>query len=49
MKVKVIIEVDDMYADPDHSMGVTGEGYEVLVEAINAVGSIDDGPEAVSE
>lgn len=32
MKVKVVIEVPDEYADPDHETGLTEEGYnEVLM------------------
>lgn len=34
MKVRITMEVADDIADPNHSMGVTNEGYERIVEAL---------------
>lgn len=38
-KVIITMEIDDEYADPDHEMGVTNEGYELLVSRLGALGT----------
>jgi hypothetical protein len=37
-KIVITMEVDDDYADPDHEMGVTNEGYEEIIRRLSAVG-----------
>lgn len=37
-KVIITMEVDDDYADPDHEMGVTNEGYELLLRKLGSLG-----------
>lgn len=46
-RIEVTIEVDSEYADPDDSTGLTEEGYEILMEAVNSVGILEDGPKKV--
>ena len=43
--VAIEIEVDEEYSDPDHDTAMTEDGYERLVDAINAVGVISSGPD----
>lgn len=48
MKIELTIEIDDEFVDEDHTMGITEEGFEAITEAVNAVGTIVDGPTKVS-
>jgi hypothetical protein len=32
------MDVDDEYADPDHDMGITEQGYEQIMDALSGVG-----------
>jgi hypothetical protein len=38
MKIKITMEIDPDWADSTHNMGVTAEGYERIVDALNAFG-----------
>jgi hypothetical protein len=38
MKIYIIMDVEAEYADPDHPMGVTNEGYEAIVDALISIG-----------
>lgn len=37
-KVTITMEIDDDYADPEHWMGVTNEGFELLFRALSPYG-----------
>lgn len=37
-RVVITMEIDEEYADPDHEMGVTEEGYTALVRALAGFG-----------
>lgn len=40
-RIAVLIELDDDYADPDHEIGITDEGYQALCAANDsAVGEV---------
>lgn len=45
--ISIEIEVDDEYADPDHSTGMTNEGYEKLMSAIASFGDVVAGPDLI--
>jgi hypothetical protein len=38
MKVRITMDIDPDYADPDHAMGVTEEGYETICDLLGQVG-----------
>lgn len=38
MKILITLNLDDDYADPAHSMGVTEEGYNKISEALAELG-----------
>lgn len=38
-KITITMDLDDEYADPDHKMGVTEEGYEGISEALSGFGT----------
>lgn len=40
MKITITGDVDDDYADPDHEMGVTNEGYEAILGGLSGI--LDD-------
>lgn len=44
-EVTIRIEVDDEYADPNNSTGMTEEGFELFSELINRVGVLIEGPD----
>lgn len=46
--ISLEIEVDDEYADPDHSTGLNEEGYEALTAFVSGIGVINEGPDLVS-
>lgn len=37
-KVRITLDVDDEYADPDHEMGITNEAYEELLRKLSWLG-----------
>jgi hypothetical protein len=37
-KIRITMDVDDEYADPDHAMGVTEEGHLEISEALAPYG-----------
>lgn len=39
MKIIITMDLDDEYADPGHSTGVTAEGYDKLDALLNQVGT----------
>jgi hypothetical protein len=39
MKIIITMELDDDYADPGHSTGVTEEGYIKINEALSELGT----------
>jgi len=39
MKIRITMEIADEYADPDHDMGVSEEGYNAICEALGDLGS----------
>lgn len=39
MKITITLDLDPVYADPDHPMGVTEEGYNQLSDALSAFGT----------
>lgn len=41
MKIRITMDIDDEYADPTHPMGVTNDGYELLVARLAALGADD--------
>lgn len=43
-RVTITIEVDDEFADPNHSSGLTEAGHDALFNAVNSVGTVADGP-----
>jgi hypothetical protein len=38
VKIRITMDVADELADPDHEMGVTEEGYEVITDALMSYG-----------
>lgn len=38
MKVRITMDIDPEWADSGHRMGVTSDGYERIVDALNAFG-----------
>jgi hypothetical protein len=34
MKIRIVMDIDDSYADPGHDMGVTEEGYLGITDAL---------------
>ena len=46
-RVRIEIDVDEEYADESHSSGLTEEGSEALIDAINSVGTVASGPDLV--
>jgi hypothetical protein len=38
VKIYIIMDVEDEYADPSHEMGVTEEGYEAILSALIGIG-----------
>lgn len=38
VKVRITLDVDDDYADPNHEMGVTSEGYERIIDSLRWLG-----------
>jgi hypothetical protein len=38
VKITITMDVDDEYADPGHEMGVTEEGYVLIVNRLSSVG-----------
>ena len=46
MKVRIILDVPDEYADPDHQMGITEDGFLLLHDALSGFGfDIIQGPD----
>lgn len=39
MKITITMNLDEAYADPAHSMGVTEEGYEKISAPLGDLGS----------
>lgn len=39
MKITIVMDLDDAYADHGHPMGVTEEGYEGISEALAPFGT----------
>ena len=38
MKIYITMEIDNVYADPGHEMGVTDDGYMRIVNALMGLG-----------
>ena len=39
MKIIITIDLDDDFADPDHQMEITEEGYQLITDALGDLGS----------
>lgn len=39
MKIQITMNLDDVYADPGHEMGITEEGYDAINEALGELGT----------
>lgn len=37
-KIRITMDVDDEYADPDHEMGITEQGYQEISDALSSYG-----------
>lgn len=40
-KIIITMDIPSEYADPDHKMGVTEEGYNAIADALIEVGGTD--------
>ena len=50
VKIRLVIELDDEWADPQHSTGMNDVGYEQIMNDIgNKYGTIVEGPELVTD
>lgn len=39
MKIQITMDIDPEYADPDHAMGVTEDGYNQLNDRLGDMGT----------
>jgi len=39
VKIWITMDIDPEYADPDHDMGVSEEGYNAICDALAGLGS----------
>ena len=39
MRITITMEIDPEFADPDHEMGVTEDGYREITEALEPLGT----------
>lgn len=39
MRILINMELDSIYADPDHQMGITESGYEMLCDLLGNMGT----------